>query len=134
MQEYFSTFFPNGHDKAILVVDDYSANRQTVAYQLNALGFLNVMTATNGHEAMLIYQQHQDKILMVLSDIHMPIMRGDELFWNLRKADEKSRVVLMTGNRNGFDFESFYRGGLKAFLDKPFSFEELMHALFCALM
>jgi two-component system, cell cycle sensor histidine kinase and response regulator CckA len=134
MENYLSTFFPNGHEKAILVVDDYPTNRQTVACQLNRLGFQNVITATNGHEALQIYCERKDEILLVLSDIHMPIMRGDELFWNLRKADEKSRIVLMTGNRNGYDLGSFFKAGLKGFLDKPFSFEELGLSLINALM
>jgi len=134
MQDYFSVFFPNGHEKAVLLADDYSTNRELVAIQLKRLGFHNIITATNGHEALQIYCEKKDEILLVLSDIHMPVMRGDELFWSLRKADDKSRVVLMTGNRNGFDLGSFFKAGLKGFLDKPFSFEELNHAMIGALM
>jgi two-component system, cell cycle sensor histidine kinase and response regulator CckA len=134
MEEYLSTFFPNGHEKAVLLVDDYSANLEFMAIQLKKLGFHNIITATDGHEALQIYCEKKDEILLVLSDIRMPVMWGDELFWNLRKADEKARVVLMTGCRNGFDFESFFKAGLKGLLDKPFSPEQLSYVMVEALM
>jgi two-component system, cell cycle sensor histidine kinase and response regulator CckA len=133
MEQYFSTFFPNGHEKAILLADDYPTGLQVAAEHLIRFGF-RVITATNGHEAMQIYRERKEEILFVISDIRMPIMNGDELFWKLREIDEGARIVLMTGNREGLNLDSFFNAGLKGLLDKPFSPEELACAVFSALM
>ena len=74
----------------ILVVDDNEDNRYTLKRRLHREGYENVAIATNGREALeLIASQRFD---LVLLDVMMPQMNGDEVLERL-KSDDMLRHV-----------------------------------------
>jgi CheY-like chemotaxis protein len=111
----------------ILIVDDEFGLAETVGDVLTTMGY-EVMTAVNGRLALAaLREKRPDAILL---DVMMPIMSGPEMLAALR-ADENYRnipVVLMSAAAPE-RMLSELRPTITAFLQKPFTFEQLMAAL-----
>ena len=129
MREYFEIFYPTGCRKKILLVDDEIINLALMRLCLHDLGFDNILTAANGEEALDIYSRSEGEIILVISDFHMPNMRGDELFWELKHFEHNVRFLLCTGITNGFDLHSLRKAGLGGFLPKPFTVNQFWQAV-----
>ncbi len=120
-----------GHG-SILVVDDDDGVRAVARSLLQRQGF-EVLSATNGREALEVYAEHREQIRAVLLDLTMPVMGGEEALRRLRAADPLVRVVLMSGYSD-MDVEGTFAGaGLSGFLQKPFRADDVYRALAVAL-
>ena len=107
----------------ILVVDDEDVVRDLTATLLRSLGY-EAVTAANGSEALVQFRAHADRVQLVILDLTMPDMSGEECFRALRKIDGRVRVVLMSGYVIGreMDEPGFGTCGI---LQKPFRINEL---------
>ncbi len=85
-----------GHGETILVVEDEKDLRQYIEYTLDRLSY-RVRTATDGQDAIRIYQADPDTIDLVLLDMNMPVMDGRATYNALREIDPGVRVILATG-------------------------------------
>ncbi|HRV91410.1 MAG TPA: ATP-binding protein [Anaerolineae bacterium] len=85
-----------GHNETILVVEDDKEVLNTVSMLLKSLGY-RVLPASNGKEALAIYQQHQRTVNLVLSDIVMPDMNGLALLAALQTCNPDIKMILMSG-------------------------------------
>ncbi|MFA6440569.1 MAG: two-component regulator propeller domain-containing protein, partial [Bacteriovoracaceae bacterium] len=74
---------PKG-DEMILVVDDEAIIRELLTELLTEHGY-TVVGAANGAEALAIYKREGENIALVISDLGMPTMGGNELFLHLKK-------------------------------------------------
>jgi CheY-like chemotaxis protein len=84
----------------------------------------NILTATNGLEALEIYARVPDAIDLVLLDMTMPVMGGEEALRRLATINPSVVVVAMSG----FDereAQSRFGSGIAAFVHKPFSVAQL---------
>lgn len=111
--------------ETLLLVEDESAVRASVRRLLEWHGY-TVLEARNGAEALRIYETREGEIDLVLTDILMPEMGGQELVEQLRERRPGLRVVFMSGyaeralTTNG----SIPQG--TGYLEKPFTVETLM--------
>jgi CheY-like chemotaxis protein len=114
---------PRGTE-TILVVEDEETVRRLAVRILESLGY-QVLQARHGGEALLICERFEKPIQLVLSDVVMPHLGGQELIERLRKIRHDFRVLYMSG----FTDESFVRnakdGQEVALLLKPFTQETL---------
>jgi two-component system, cell cycle sensor histidine kinase and response regulator CckA len=105
--------------RAVLVVDDETSVRAYVSRVLQSAGF-EVVVAGSGSEALERFNdmKHCD---LVLTDLMMPKMNGDELARRLRCEQPELKVLYMTGfsDRLFTDKGTLWDG--EAFLDKPCS-------------
>ena len=69
------------------------------------------------------------EISLVLLDMRMPMMNGDEVFRELRRIRSDVRVILMSGYSEQHATSSFGEKGPVGFLQKPFSPEGLVQKL-----
>jgi PAS domain S-box-containing protein len=116
----------------ILVVDDEPSILEVASGLLRAMGF-KVLTASDGQEALVIFQQHLAEIRAVLLDLTMPRLDGVETFRELRKLQPTCRVVLTSGYNQEEALHKFVGKGLAAFVQKPFQRTELSAAMRKAL-
>ena len=79
-----------------LLVDDEETVRKLVKRMLRRLGFDDV-EAVNGADALEKLKQNIDKISVVLLDITMPVMGGDEAYVKIRALCPALPVVVMSG-------------------------------------
>jgi CheY-like chemotaxis protein len=80
----------------ILVADDEAMIRDFVSTVLQADGH-QVMTAVNGLEAVALFRSYRDRISLVITDIRMPVMDGNQVVKLVREARRDARIVCMTG-------------------------------------
>jgi len=109
---------------AVLVVDDEETVRGTLTLLLGDMGF-DVVLARDGREACRIFEAGPDRFALVLLDLTMPIMDGEQTFAALRRIREAARVVVMSGYSHEEAAERFAGKGVASFLQKPFSYEAL---------
>ena len=112
----------------ILLVDDEESVRVMVGRMLERLGF-QVLTAANGREALYLYQARRARIVMVLLDLTMPVMDGEEAFTALRRINPQLRVVLSSGFTESEIAPRFAGLGLAGFLQKPYALYDLARCL-----
>ena len=109
--------------KPILVVEDHADLREMLAVLLESEGYA-VQTATNGAEAL--ERLHEAKPALILLDLMMPVMTGDE-FRERQLADPRYRdvpVICMTAAHDGAARAE--RIHADEFFQKPLDFEELI--------
>ncbi len=116
----------------VLLVEDQEIVRNMTETMLARMGF-KVVTATDGVEAVEIFQQHLDAINIVLTDLSMPRMDGWETLSALRRIRPDIPVILLSGHD-----DSLVNAGDRAelpqvFLHKPFQKAALKDALARAL-
>jgi PAS domain S-box-containing protein len=114
---------PRGSE-TILVVEDEETVRRLAVRILESLGY-QVLQARHGGEALLICERFEKPIQLVLSDVVMPHLGGQELIERLRRIRKDFKVLYMSG----FTDEAFVRnakdGQESALLLKPFTQETL---------
>jgi PAS domain S-box-containing protein len=121
-----------GQGELILVVEDDLTVLRTIKAILNHLGY-RVLDTETGQEALRLFQQHQAQIGMVLTDMVMPDMDGETLFWKLRAVDPNLKVVVMTGYPLKDRGQTLSQQGVFAWLEKPLSVALLSQTLAEAL-
>ena len=108
-----------GHG-TVLVVDDEETVRSTVARMLRLTG-LEPVLAADGREAVEIFRADPARFALVLLDLTMPHMDGEETFTELRRLRADVRVVLISGFNQQEALLRFPGKGLACFLQKPFT-------------
>jgi PAS domain S-box-containing protein len=105
-------------DETILVVEDEPSVRAMIVRILSAEGY-TVLEAENGTQALVTVEKHDKAIALVLTDVAMPEMNGQELGTRLSERLPAVRVVYMSG----FTDEEVVRRGLLQrnvpFVQKP---------------
>ena len=131
MKEYFETFFPAGHNMRILLADDHRTNLELMAFCLEEHGFDNILMAGNGKEALEQYQESNDEIIVVVSDVQMPVMTGLELVRNLRSKPDTAEIPVVMLTARDFAIEDSQKKELNisACVSKPFSPRELLQSV-----
>ena len=104
----------------ILVVDDEDVVRRTAKSALQRYGY-TVLTAENGREAVDIYRAMADRVSMVLLDMTMPVMGGEEALRHLKTINPTVRVLLSSGFNEVEAVRRFTGKGLAGFIQKPYT-------------
>jgi len=111
-----------------LVIDDQETLLTVAMDMLTAKG-MDVLTAQSGQEGIRLYQEHAERIDVVLLDMKMPDLNGDEVFATLKAFDPEVRVIITTG----FEEEetlAHFNGQLPiAFIQKPYRFHNLVEMI-----
>ena len=112
----------------ILLVDDEESILLAVSAMLKILGF-NVLTASDGHEALAIYQEQVATIDLVLTDMGMPVMSGQEMIPELKKIRSDLPIIVSSGFGEVNVTESIDVGSVAGILNKPYNFGQLRQIL-----
>jgi two-component system cell cycle sensor histidine kinase/response regulator CckA len=108
----------------ILLVDDEELVLKVGQKMLETLGY-EALVATNGQEAVRIFDEHHRDIEAVILDIVMPGLGGGETFDQLKQIRGDVRVILSSGySLNGKAAEIMNRG-CSGFIQKPFTLNQL---------
>jgi signal transduction histidine kinase/CheY-like chemotaxis protein len=118
---------PKGSGTVLLVEDD-AAVRGLAREVLQEQGY-TVLAAGSGAEALEAVEHHADKIDLLLTDVIMPGMAGDELVEHLRLRLPGLKVVFVSGYANE-SIPKIITDGHTAFLQKPFPVEDLVRKVY----
>jgi PAS domain S-box-containing protein len=109
----------SGNTETILLVEDENGIRAMTKTYLQSLGY-GVLEAENGSKAIEISHEFNGAIHLLLSDIIMPGMRGDDLARLIQQERPETAVMFISGYANVHELDP-----LIPVLEKPFAFPEL---------
>ena len=109
---------------SVLVVDDDETVRAVAQTMLERSGFA-VLTARDGCEGVAMFDSGRDTISLVLLDLTMPTLGGEDAFRAMLRMRPDVRVVLMSGYSSQELAARYGAEGLAGFIQKPFRLEEL---------
>ncbi len=108
----------------VMVVDDEKTVLDVMAEIIQDLGY-RVMTADSGRRAIALFKEHMDKIKLVILDLVMPQISGEDVFHALREMNPDIKIVLASGyDRQGRAATLLTTGGTD-FIQKPFDIDSL---------
>jgi CheY-like chemotaxis protein len=113
----------------ILVVDDEELLRQLTRAVLENAGF-RVLTAADGLESLELYRKGREDIALVVLDLAMPGMSGEEVLRELRALDPNVKVLISSATVNG---DALLQAGAQAIVKKPFRVDQLLRSVQQAL-
>jgi two-component system cell cycle sensor histidine kinase/response regulator CckA len=112
----------------VLVVDDEVPVRLVALKALKAAG-LQVIEAGDGQAALLTYRQRAADINLVLLDLTMPGLSGEETLRQLRALAPTLPVIVMSGYSEGETMGRCASLGVSGYLAKPFEISDLVTRL-----
>lgn len=117
----------------IAVVDDEEEIRTLMTLILERFGY-QVKCYENGKEAYEAYLEKPDEIDLIITDVQMPIMTGQELVLKIRKNHEipQPKLIIFTGGTN-VDFEtenSEVNSAIDGYFFKPFNSKIIKDVIF----
>ncbi|MBD1920982.1 GAF domain-containing protein [Microcoleus sp. FACHB-831] len=123
---------PPGRGELILVVDDEVAIRDVTKAALETYGY-KVLVANDGIEAIAQYVQHKKEISVVLMDMMMPSMDGLKTIPILKKLNPLVNIIAVSGLASNERVGVAMDAGVKAFVSKPYTAQELLRTLHSVL-
>ena len=117
-----------GQGETILLVDDEAAVLEMTRATLEAFNY-KVITAQDGADALILFQQHVSEIDVVITDMDMPVMDGESLIRQLRVLAPGVRVICVSGLALEANLKEVAGLHPQAFLTKPYTSEKLLTTL-----
>jgi PAS domain S-box-containing protein len=108
---------PTGNERILLIDDEPSIVNMTRQI-LESLGF-KVITRTSSVEALELFKNRPNDFDLVITDMTMPNMTGDELAVKIIKIRPEIPIILCTGYSKKISDDSALELGIKAFVYKP---------------
>ena len=116
----------------VLVVDDETLVLKTMRRLLESHGF-EVVTATDGVEALELFAKRRDDVRLAIVDLTMPRMDGESCFRELRRLSPALKVLLTSGYNEQEVVERFAGDNPAGFVQKPFTPDTLIPCVRAAL-
>lgn len=111
--------------KYVLVAEDEASIRDFVVINLHRSGY-EVIEASNGEEAIKLFDENEAKIDVVVLDIMMPGVDGLEVCKYIRNKNKRVGIIMLTARAQEMDKVTGLMVGADDYVTKPFSPSELM--------
>ncbi len=116
---------PQGCGELIFVVDDEDDIRSFLHDVLQGHGY-NVLLAADGEQAIGMFKERFPEIALVILDLVMPGMGGEEIFLKMKKIHPAVKALLSTGFTEDGRTGKIIDMGVKGFIQKPYDFNHLL--------
>ena len=114
--------------ETLLLVEDEEFVRELGKRIFTSRGY-GVLTARNGKEALELFRGQHENIALVVLDLGLPEMGGNQLFEELLKINPQVRVLVASGYASGSIIAEASKLGARGFVYKPFNISELLQAI-----
>jgi len=122
---------PSGTEQ-ILFVDDETALVEIGRGMLEKLGY-RVEIRTSPREALEAFRANPDKFDLLITDMTMPLMTGDQLTLEFRALRPAIPIIIATGFSKVLTSDKITRMGINGIIMKPFTLQEMASAVRDAL-
>jgi CheY-like chemotaxis protein len=110
--------------KTFLLIDDEPMVTDICEMMLKKLGH-KVYKAHSGSEGIKLYEANRNQIDLIISDLNMPEMNGQEVVDKLRIMDHDIKVLLSSGGLSVAEENKVVARGFNGFLKKPYNMNTL---------
>ncbi len=126
-------FEPNkGKGELILAIEDEEMLRDFLRMTLEDNGY-KVILAADGTEGLQTYKEHMNEIDLVLLDMGLPKMSGEEVLSRLVLSNLKVKVISVSGSIDPQVEADAFQNGAVDYLPKPYLMGELLTKVHCTL-
>lgn len=108
----------------VLFVDDEGVIHIVLKALLKHIGFESI-AANDGEKALELYKKHQSDIDLVILDLTMPGMSGEEVFDELRRFNPDLKIIISSGYSEKDVVERFAGKKMTGFIQKPYTVDGL---------
>jgi two-component system cell cycle sensor histidine kinase/response regulator CckA len=116
----------------VLFVDDEETVRKVARSALEMRGY-RVILACDGKEAVETFRELSDSISLVILDLTMPVMGGEEALRHMRSIRADASVMLSSGYTEADTMRRFSSDGIAGFIQKPYTSARLREKVDSAL-
>ena len=114
--------------RTILVIDDEAAIRETVVELLESYGAQTV-TSENGTAGIERYRHAMANIHLIILDLSMPGLSGEETFEQLRALNPEVPILVSSGYSESESLPTLMQDPYASFLQKPYKWHELIQTV-----
>jgi CheY-like chemotaxis protein len=118
--------FPDAGKGTILVVDDEEVVRELLAGFLTQAGY-EVFQVEDGKAALAFFEGGTKSVDLVILDMIMPGMKGEEVLASLRDLRLTAGVIISSGFMTEEQRDKLKEYGIDGFLDKPYSDQDAIN-------
>ncbi len=118
----------HGGTETILLVEDEDMVSDLTKRILERCGY-TVITATNGKEALNIYRKERDRISLVVLDLIMPEMGGEQCLEEFHKIDPNLSILVTSGYPLNDAAKESIESTARGFVGKPYNMKEILGAI-----
>ncbi|OPX98068.1 MAG: Blue-light-activated protein [Syntrophorhabdus sp. PtaB.Bin006] len=112
----------------ILLVDDEDVVRDLIKGVLTDEP-TDILEAADGTEALNIFREQHAAIDLVILDMIMPGIKGDEVLREMRNIRKDVKVIISSGYMSEEQRDSLKKYKVDGFLDKPFRDKDVIHKI-----
>ncbi len=116
----------------VLVVDDEEVVRETAKKALERCGY-EVLLADAGPAAIDTLKRHPREIALVILDLSMPGMNGQEVLPELRRIRPGVKVAVSSGYAEGETMKLFQGHRVSGFIQKPYTSSRLAEKVYAII-
>ena len=116
----------------MLIIDDEELVRSAAQATLSKYGY-RVLTAENGQVGVDLLRRFVGQVDVVLLDMTMPVMSGEETLRHIRRIRIDMPVILSSGFHQSEAVRRFTKGGLAGFIQKPYTSTSLAEVVKAAM-
>lgn len=109
---------------AVLIADDEDTVLAVGRRMLENMGF-EALTAEDGKQAIELFEEHADEIVLCILDLTMPHLSGDEVYREIRRIRDDVPVIVSSGFSRKEVMHRFAGKHLAGFIQKPYRTREL---------
>ena len=117
----------------VLVVDDEASVRDVATNTLERYGY-TVIPVENGKGAIEVFKQRSGEVTMVLLDLTMPVLSGEETLRQMQAIRADVPVLLSSGFNEVEAVQRFVGKGLAGFIQKPYTAATLAQKVKAAII
>jgi len=114
--------------RRFLLVDDEDMIRCLGQRILERHGY-TVLSASNGKEALSLYERERNRISLVILDLIMPRLGGWQCLEKLRTLDPMVKVLISSGYASGGAIPEPTKLGAKGFVPKPYDARQMLQTV-----
>ena len=114
--------------KTVLVVDDEEIIRELLKRTLAEAG-VKVLEAGNGTDCLRIFQDHIDEVKVIILDMIMPGLKGDDVLKKIREIRSDVVVIIASGFMGDEQRVKLKEYSPDGFLDKPFTDRDIIRSI-----
>ncbi len=117
-----------GGTETILVIEDEEMLRELLKSILTSKGY-RVITATDGESGVEKFRAGNGRIAVVLSDLGLPRLSGQEVVGKIKKIHSDARVIVASGYISPDARSQLENLDVKTFIQKPYMTKEVLKAV-----
>jgi len=112
----------------VLFVDDERSIRSVAKAALEHAGY-TVLLAENGREALEKVKTHEGDLALVILDLKMPVMGGEQAFTGIKELRPDLPVLISSGHDESEALNRMHGRAIAGFLQKPYTAEKLLETV-----